>query len=172
MLFVGENPIDSYTWRLGPVRSRTGSCAGFTLLEMLLVLTIAVVAMVLVVPNFSKGLDSIRLRSASREIASALRYLRGHAISHHVEAEFNVNVKSNIYHITGRSKDYSVPQVIRMRLVTADTEITGQDSGTIRFYPDGSATGGRVTLEAGNRRRLVDVNWLTGQVEILKEVEQ
>ena len=145
---------------------------GFTLLEMLLVLTIAVLAMVMVVPNFSKGLDSVRLRSASREIASALRYLRGHAISHHIESEFNVDVKSNVYRITGRNKDYSVPQAIKMRLITADTEITGEDSGTIRFYPDGSATGGRVTLEAGNRRRLIDVNWLTGQVGILTEVNE
>ncbi|MGH8550603.1 MAG: GspH/FimT family pseudopilin [Methylococcales bacterium] len=145
---------------------------GFTLLEMLLVLTIAVVAMVLVVPNFSKGLDSVRLQSASREIASSLRYLRGHAVSKNKETEFNVDVKTNVYHITGRNNAYSIPHTIRMRLVTADTEVSGEDQGTIRFYPDGSSSGGRVTLEAGNRKRLVDVNWLTGHIEIFSEVEE
>ncbi len=139
---------------------------------MLLVLTIAVIAMALVVPNFSRGLDSVRLQSASREIASSLRYLRGHAVSKNKEAEFNVDVKTNVYRISGRSKVYSIPQAIRLRLITADTEVTGEDSGTIRFYPDGSSSGGRVTLEAGNRRRLVDVNWLTGHVEIFAEVEE
>lgn len=152
---------------------RNGNAArGFTLLEMLLVLTIAVIAMALVVPNFSRGLDSVRLQSASREIASSLRYLRGHAVSKNKEAEFNVDVKTNVYRITGRNKDYSIPQAIRLRLITADTEVSGEDEGTIRFYPDGSSTGGRVTLEAGNRKRLVDVNWLTGHVEILTEVEE
>jgi general secretion pathway protein H len=138
---------------------------------MLLVLTIAVIAMALVAPNFSRGLDSIQLQSASREIASALRYLRGHAVSNNVEAEFNVNVETNVYEITGRSKVYSVPRSISMRLITADTEVTGDDGGIIRFFPDGSSTGGRVTLIAGNRKRLVDVNWLTGSVEIFTEAE-
>lgn len=145
---------------------------GFTLLEMLLVLTIAVIAMVLVVPNFSSGLGSVQLRGATREIASSLRYLRGHAVSKNTEAEFNVNVETNIYNITGKNKDYSVSEAITMRLVTADSEITGEDSGTIRFFPDGSSTGGRVTLESGNSKRMVDVNWLTGNVVIFTEVAE
>ncbi|MCI0653898.1 MAG: GspH/FimT family pseudopilin [Methylococcaceae bacterium] len=151
--------------------SNSGLSRGFTLLEMLLVLSIAVIAMAVVAPNFSKGLDSIRLSSAAREIASSLRYLRGHAITANKQAEFNLNVKTNVYQLTGKSKTYSVPRAIRMRMVTADTEIDDEDSGTIRFYPDGSSTGGRVTLAAGNRKRLVDVNWLTGQVEMRTEVE-
>lgn len=147
-------------------------CRGFTLLEMLLVLSIAVIAMALVVPNLSKGIDSIRLTSTSREIVSSLRYLRGRAISNNRATEFNLNIKTNVYHLTGQNKAYSVPDTIRMRLVTADTEIDGEDSGTIRFYPDGSSTGGRVTLVAGNRERLVDVNWLTGQIEMRTEKGQ
>ena len=138
---------------------------GFTLMEMLLVLVIAVVAMALVVPNLSKGIDSVRLRSSAREIASSFRYLRGYAVSHHTESEFNINVENNRYKITGRNKSYQVPSSIRIRLITADSEISGQDNGTIRFYPDGSSSGGRVTLESGKNRRLVDVNWLTGNVE-------
>ncbi len=134
-------------------------------------LTIAVIAMALAVPNFSRGLDSVRLQSASREIASSLRYLRGHAVSKNVETEFNVDVETNVYQITGRSKVYSVPESITMRLTTADSEVTGEKSGIIRFFPDGSSSGGRVTLEAGNRKRLVDVNWLTGSVEIFSEAE-
>ncbi|MGR9106179.1 MAG: GspH/FimT family protein [Gammaproteobacteria bacterium] len=146
--------------------------AGFTLLELLLVLTIAVIAMVVVVPNFAKGIDAVRLQSTSREIASALRYLRGHAVSQHVQAEFNVDVDANVYRITGRQKNYTVPRSIKMRLITADTEITGANSGTIRFFPDGSSTGGRVILRTGNRKRLLDVNWLTGQIEIYIESEE
>jgi general secretion pathway protein H len=158
---------------IGLASLRSGNAArGFTLLEMLLVLTIAVIAMALVVPNFSKGLDSVRLQSASREIASSLRYLRGHAVSKNKQAEFNIDVKNNVYRITGRNKTYSIPKAIGIRLITADTEISDENQGTIRFYPDGSSTGGRVTLEAGNRKRLVDVNWLTGHVEILAEVEE
>ena len=38
--------------------------------------------------------------------------------------------------------------------------------GAIRFYPDGSSTGGRITVSSGERKFLVDVDWLTGRVSI------
>ena len=38
--------------------------------------------------------------------------------------------------------------------------------GSIRFYPDGSSNGGRVTVGAGGRAFAVDVDWLTGHVTI------
>ncbi|MGA7117479.1 MAG: hypothetical protein WBY12_09835 [Hyphomicrobium sp.] len=40
----------------------------------------------------------------------------------------------------------------------------------MRFFPDGSSTGGRVTLVAGERKRLLDINWLTGAV-IIKDTD-
>jgi general secretion pathway protein H len=40
-------------------------------------------------------------------------------------------------------------------------------AGSIRFFPDGSSTGGRVMIAAGNEKLSVDVNWLTGRVSIL-----
>lgn len=158
---------DCYSWsdHRKPVQ-------GFTLIEILIVLTIAGIAMALVAPNLSVGLGSIQLRSAAREIASSLRYSRGRAISRATETEFNINVETNVYQISGKNKNYTIPGEIRLGLVTANSEITGQDSGTIRFFPDGSSTGGGVTLETGNRKRRVDVNWLTGHVEVLAEMSE
>ena len=43
-----------------------------------------------------------------------------------------------------------------------------QDTGAIRFFPDGSSTGGRVTLMVGERSYAVDVDWLTGRVRVLE----
>jgi len=139
---------------------------GFTILEMLLVLTIAVAAMVVVVPNFSKGISSAELRSGARDLASSLRYLRGYAVSTAQEAEFSIDVKENTYRVSGRSKEYSISNAIHLTLLTVESEIQDEGLGLIRFYPDCSSTGGRVTLKAGDRTRIVDVNWLTGQVEI------
>ena len=36
----------------------------------------------------------------------------------------------------------------------------------IRFFPDGSATGGRVRLARDNRQYVVVVDWLTGSVSL------
>ena len=38
----------------------------------------------------------------------------------------------------------------------------------VRFFADGSSTGGRVTLMVGERSYAVDVDWLTGRVRVLQ----
>lgn len=152
-----------------PVRWSPVSLQGFTILELLLVLTIAVLAMALVVPNFSSGISSVNLRGASRDIASALRYLRGYAVSKDKQAEFFIDVENKVYRVTGKTKQYKVPENIQLKLLTAQSEIVAEGQGRIRFYPDGSSTGGRVTLEMAGKKRIVDVNWLTGHVELFVE---
>jgi len=41
--------------------------------------------------------------------------------------------------------------------------------GDIRFNPDGSSTGGRISLADGRRRLGVGVDWLTGRVSVADE---
>ena len=43
------------------------------------------------------------------------------------------------------------PQRLDLKLYTAQSEIVDDKRGAIRFYPDGSSTGGRVTLASGER---------------------
>jgi len=136
---------------------------------MLLVLAIAVIAMMVVLPNLSRGLAAAEMRSATRDIASSLRYSRGYAIASGKESEFNIDVKSNRYSVSGRTKQYAVSDTIQLKLLTVDAEIKNEGQGVIRFYPDGSSTGGRITLETEDRTRIVDINWLTGQIEIFVE---
>jgi len=62
--------------------------------------------------------------------------------------------------------DVELPKGIDLKLYTAQSEVTSERKGGIRFYPDGSSTGGRITLSAGERKYLVDVDWLTGRVSI------
>jgi hypothetical protein len=38
--------------------------------------------------------------------------------------------------------------------------------GQIRFFPDGSSTGGRIGLSRNDRRAAVAVDWLTGLVSV------
>lgn len=142
---------------------------GFTLLEMILVLVIAATVAAVAVPNLEPALANMQLRAATRDIASALRYARGQALSRGREAVFSLDVDRHIYQVSGRRKAYGLPISVQLGLFTAETELSGQGQGSIRFYPDGSSTGGRVSLDAMGKRRLVDVNWLTGAVVIREE---
>ena len=60
----------------------------------------------------------------------------------------------------------ALPKDIELKLFTAQSEILSDTRGGIRFYPDGSSTGGRITVASGERKYLVDVDWLTGRVSI------
>jgi general secretion pathway protein H len=45
-------------------------------------------------------------------------------------------------------------------------ETSGNHLGSIRFFPDGSSTGGSISLASGRETHTVVVDWLTGRVRI------
>ncbi|MDO9142445.1 MAG: type II secretion system protein GspH, partial [Methylobacter sp.] len=73
------------------------------------------------------------------------------------------------YTVSGRDKQYKIPETIEITVVTAQTELTGEGAANIRFFADGSSTGGRVTLERDHSVWKIDINWLTGQIELETE---
>lgn len=128
-------------------------------------MAIAVMAMAVVGPNLSSGVTSTKFKAAAKDVASGLRYARNQAITKTEEAVFFINVDEHFYTVTGKEKHYPLPEAVRLILETAESELLedGQ-GGNIRFFPDGSSTGGRIILEANELKRLVDINWLTGQI--------
>jgi len=54
-------------------------------------------------------------------------------------------------------------------LLTISGEALNGREGDIRFNPDGSSTGGRISLADGRRRIGVGVDWLTGRVSVADE---
>jgi general secretion pathway protein H len=143
--------------------------SGFTLIELLIVLVIIVLGFSVVAINVSSGHRAIEHKAAVRDIVSALRYARGQALMTHQETEVSFNLAENSYMVSGRDKVYTIPEFIDVTVVTAQSEITGEGQGNIRFFADGSSTGGRITLERGEDAWRVDINWLTGQIELENE---
>jgi general secretion pathway protein H len=45
-------------------------------------------------------------------------------------------------------------------------ERVSANAGRLRFFPDGSASGGKVVLREGARTATVSVNWLNGDVDV------
>ncbi|MEF3076591.1 GspH/FimT family pseudopilin [Methylobacter sp. Wu1] len=139
---------------------------GFTLLELMVVLFVIILGFSIVAFNLSSGRESTQLRAAARDIVSALRYARGQALLSHQQTTVALDLGDNSYQVSGRDKVFTIPESIDLSLVTAQDELTGEGQGNIRFFADGSSTGGRVTLEWGGSKWRIDINWLTGQVEL------
>jgi general secretion pathway protein H len=155
---------------MGPTRtSRTNvrrAVQGFTLIEVLVVLALVATlyALVASIP-FGKA-SAADLKAAARSVAAGLRTAQSTALASRRDALLTIDMESREYITTGEREVHRLPSNIDLKLFTSQTEVTSEHSGNIRFYPDGSSTGGRVTVESGERKYLVDVDWLTGRVAI------
>ena len=142
---------------------------GFTLIELTLVLFIVVLGMGVIGSNIASGSKSSQLQAATRDLMSALRYARGQALIAQQEIAVAINLADNSYRISNRDKNYRLPSDIDLTLVIAQDEFKDDEIGQIRFYADGSSSGGRITLEWGDLLRRIDVNWLSGKVAFADE---
>jgi general secretion pathway protein H len=142
---------------------------GFTLLEMLVVIVLIGLASVAVSFSVTQGLASARVRAASSELAGALRATRAQAIVRGKEQVFDVDTRANSYRDT-RKKDVALPKGLRVSITSASQDQPNDHTGRIRFFPDGSSTGGRITLQSGQRQWHVNVSWLTGEVRVVDMV--
>ena len=140
--------------------------AGFTLLEIMLVLVMgAIIYAVLLSAPLGKA-SAADLKAAARSLASGLRTAQSTAMATRRDALLTVDMESREYITSGEREARTLPRNIDLKLFTAQTEVTSEHRGSIRFYPDGSSTGGRITVSSGERKYLVDVDWLTGRVAI------
>lgn len=139
--------------------------AGFTLIETLAVLAlVALIAGVFTI-SIAGRLEKIKISGAAKEVMSALRYTRSHAIVTRSEQVLEVDVEARTIQAPGRQA-VQLPEQIELGLLTAQQELSDGSRGKIRFFADGGSTGGKVTLATEARQWEVKVSWLTGEIEL------
>ncbi|WP_049622685.1 GspH/FimT family pseudopilin [Frateuria defendens] len=138
---------------------------GFTLLELLAVIVLIGVAVAAVSVSVSQGLASARATAASGELAAALRATRAQAIVRGTQQTFDLDYVAARYHGAGQP-ERQLPAGMKVSITSAKEDQPDSHTGRIRFFPDGSSTGGHITLQRGQRRWQVDVAWLTGAVSV------
>ena len=139
--------------------------AGFTLLEVLLVMALIAAASVLAALTVSGGFESMRLRSSAKEIAANLRYARAQAISTGRPQSFAIDPRAHVWQgANGRKGE--IPKKLGI-VFTGAREVQPRDGiGAIMFFADGASTGGRVQVNSRGAAWNVDVAWLTGEVSL------
>lgn len=134
-------------------------------MELTVVLVLISLLLLLVPPMFSRGITGANLKTATSQIASGLRRARAQAVFQRKETVLAIDLDERFFRIVGASSAVKLGTDLNLSLVTATSEVLDEGQGAIRFYPDGSSTGGRVTLNAeGKTEQVVDVDWLTGKV--------
>ena len=147
-----------------PRRSRFAARArGFTLLELVLVLAVMAIGAALVVPALINPTRS-EVRSVAADVIRALRLSREHAINDQAQAVLALDtVQGRVMPPAGVDRVVEAKQV-ELSLITARSEVIDEGLGQIRFFPDGSSTGGRVSVSRDGATLHIDVDWLTGRI--------
>lgn len=143
---------------------------GFSLLELLVVLVILGFIVVLIPPRLSGVMTSVKAKTAAREMVSALRQTRSTAIGSQKEQVFKLDLENKSY-VIDRKKTKKLPDKLQISLYTARSEKFSEHVGAIRFFPDGSSTGGRIKLSMGKQQLFININWLTGKVALLENID-
>ncbi len=139
--------------------------AGFSLLEMLLVMALVAVASLLAVAAFGGGMQGMKLRAGAREVAAQMRFARAVAISSGRPQDVVIDPQARRWEgAKGRSGD--LPDGGEIVFTGAREVAVDGGKGAVRFFPDGAATGGRVRMLANGGGWDVDVGWLTGEVRV------
>ncbi|TAH40671.1 MAG: type II secretion system protein GspH [Rhodocyclaceae bacterium] len=142
-----------------------GRSAGFTMIEMIVVVVMIGIIASVVAFSFTQSLSGARIQAASRDLVAALRYTRGQAIVKGEQKVLTLDLEHNTYQAPGKSSK-ELPKNMKLRLTTAQQELVSDTSGGIRFFPDGSSTGGNIAVVLGEREWRINVGWLTGEVTL------
>jgi general secretion pathway protein H len=144
---------------------RSAGAAGFTLFELIVTLAVLGLALVLITGYRAPWSSTLGLRGTAAELASGLRLARSQAIAGDRPVALALDLVGRRYRV-GDGQPHALPANLSIELLTVAGENRGRSEGDIRFNPDGSSTGGRITLADGRRRVAVGVDWLSGRVTV------
>jgi len=137
---------------------------GFTLLELLIVLALlgvglAAVGNLMRAPHVERTVDA-----ATRSAANVLRLARADAVSTGRPVAVVIDTEARTLRRSGgpvRSIGDEVDLSAKVAL-----EAFSEGRPAILFYPDGTSTGGTLTVSQGGTASRVSVHWLTGAANV------
>ncbi len=130
-----------------------------TLLEMLVAISI-----LLLFAAALPGLLSDRAshRDTVSQVISLLRMARLGAITEGAPADVVIDLEDRT--IKTDETEASMPPGVAIEVRSARELTLDGELRRIRFFPDGSATGGVIALSEGEQQTSIHIHWLTGSV--------
>jgi len=157
--------------------------AGFTLLELLVVVAIMATLSVFATPVFQDWGTKRSFDSSVKEIASALKKARNESGSRDLTVRVLTSRSDDTYTITSYTLDSNLASCdtslnwtqLEQKTINMNSNylITGSGVGNICFYRDGSSSGGNFSINpkaTGSTLEKVDISVIlaTGFVDVIK----
>lgn len=136
---------------------------GFTLLELIIVMVIIAIGSSLVFVSVGKSVATRKNKNFAYEMISLCRAARRLAIERGTPVAFYISSEKRRCWVDDTGKYVEVPE----EMLIEGERVSAFDNGVygVRFYPDGSTSGGELTLSvAGNTLCTLKVDLITGAI--------
>jgi prepilin-type N-terminal cleavage/methylation domain-containing protein len=141
--------------------------AGVTLIEMVVVVTIVGLITAVMAPSMSAGLDSVRMASATGNVASFLNGAVNRAERRQTAVAVVISIKENklvmFSNEAGFTREMKMPEGITIEAVLTGDPNGGQDGTRLLLIPGASVPGiGVQLINRHGNRRVVRLDPMTG----------
>lgn len=144
-------------------RARRDGGAGFTLMEVVLAMTVIAMLAVLAFPFVRSNSGVAMLRARSAEIASLLRSDRNAALRLSRPTMVSIDARAGVIRSATSGVTIDLPSSITLRFSPEGAEGIG-------FDRHGRSSGGRIVLTARDLAYVVDVNSITAAVRVSEPI--
>ncbi|MFP6627386.1 MAG: GspH/FimT family pseudopilin [Deltaproteobacteria bacterium] len=158
-------------------RTNRSRSAGFTLVEIIVVMVIIAVAAMVVMPSVRSGTEQRQLRSCLQQMVSAVRYSSSTSVMERRRVSIGVDPDQSSYQVEGGSDGASTVSLPRF---ASFGDLSGgrydEDGQRVMFdfYPTGASSGGSMELlfdvRGGRRSYRLTIDPLISRV-LLEELE-
>ena len=130
------------------------------------VLAIAALIASITLPNLRLPEFATDAAKAARQIASGLANARQEAIFANQESQLILDMENKTFTV-GTGPAVKLKGIEKLSLLTTERDILAGNRGSIRFFPDGSAGGGEISvLDGTGATATLRINWLTGRISL------
>ncbi len=150
--------------------------AGFSLLELLLVLLVIGLVISITYPSMSRGRAAFHLRAVGRDVIAALRLARETAVTE--QKVMMIRIDNQAQQVTlsddvgEGARSFALPGDVRIETVPGTLETQVVPVRRILFLPNGSAEDVEILLTAGTGASLkIVTDAVTGSARILSNQE-
>lgn len=139
--------------------------AGYTLVELLVVLAVMGLLLAAAPVLIKAARPGIEAKAAVRMLANDLRAARATAVANNRETWVILDAPANFYAIEPDGGGRKLPDGVSLEFRGPRGDAAGKRI-VLRFYPDGSSTGGSVGIASRGRQYWIADHWLTGRISI------
>lgn len=146
--------------------------AGFSTFEMLGVLAIVALALALIVPALRGPGPHALLAGQARGLGALLVEARANALLSGRLVICEIDVDQRTVRVQPGGRRLQLPATLALSATVEDAGLAAGRRAHLHFFPDGSASGGRIVLGAGALATAVVVDRMTGDVAVSRVGER